>query len=165
MGVGRKPTPTALKVLKGNPGKRPLNETEPRPTGHLTCPSHLSKVAKTEWKRIVKEVKAIGLLTSVDRAALTAYCESWSRYVEASENIQKFGSVIKSPNGYPIINPYVSIANKALEMIFKYGVEFGFTPSSRSRLHVNPVQQVAGSEDEFAEFIDGNPDEDERKIQ
>lgn len=28
---GRKPKPTALKVLEGNPGKRPLNDHEPIP--------------------------------------------------------------------------------------------------------------------------------------
>ena len=27
---GRKPKPTALKMLEGNPGKRPLNEYEPK---------------------------------------------------------------------------------------------------------------------------------------
>ena len=28
---GRKPVPTALKKLRGNPGKRPLNDAEPKP--------------------------------------------------------------------------------------------------------------------------------------
>jgi hypothetical protein len=28
---GRKPKPTYLKLLNGNPGKRPLNEQEPKP--------------------------------------------------------------------------------------------------------------------------------------
>ena len=28
---GRKPKPTAVKVLEGNPGKRQLNEMEPQP--------------------------------------------------------------------------------------------------------------------------------------
>ena len=28
---GRKPTPTALKLLEGNPGKRKLNDREPKP--------------------------------------------------------------------------------------------------------------------------------------
>ena len=37
---GRKPKPTALKVLEGNPGKRPLNENEPiPPKGSIKCPS------------------------------------------------------------------------------------------------------------------------------
>ena len=28
---GRKPTPTAIKELEGNPGKRPMNSAEPKP--------------------------------------------------------------------------------------------------------------------------------------
>ena len=32
---GRKPDPTRLKLLKGNPGKRPLNANEPNPTPRL----------------------------------------------------------------------------------------------------------------------------------
>ena len=29
---GRKPTPTAIKELEGNPGKRKLNDKEPKPS-------------------------------------------------------------------------------------------------------------------------------------
>ena len=44
---GRKPKPTALKVLEGNPGKRPLNDHEPiPPKGELKCPSWLLPEAK-----------------------------------------------------------------------------------------------------------------------
>ena len=31
MGAGRKPKPTAMKELEGNPGKRKLNKKEPMP--------------------------------------------------------------------------------------------------------------------------------------
>ena len=30
---GKKPKPTHLKLITGNPGKRPLNEAEPKPEG------------------------------------------------------------------------------------------------------------------------------------
>ena len=51
-GQGRKPQPTALKVLKGNPGRRPLNEDEPKPEVLLPRPpAHLSPVARREWRR------------------------------------------------------------------------------------------------------------------
>ena len=44
---GRKPKPTALKVLEGNPGKRPLNDREPvPPKGTLKCPAWLLPEAK-----------------------------------------------------------------------------------------------------------------------
>jgi P27 family predicted phage terminase small subunit len=152
--AGRKPLPTTLKKLKGNPGCRPLNENEPQPTGIPSCPRHLSKTARIEWRRIAKELLACGLLTSVDRAALAGYCESWARYVEASENVQKFGTVIKSPNGYPILSPYVSICNTALREMRAFLTEFGMTPASRSRISVTPPQNKQA--DEWSYF-----DEDE----
>jgi P27 family predicted phage terminase small subunit len=155
--AGRRPKPTALKELEGNPGKRALNKREPKPTGTPTCPSHLDAEAKKEWRRISKELIAIGLLTSVDRAALAAYCSSYSRWIAAEESIQKFGTVIKSPkSGFPIQNPYVSIANTALDHMRKYAVEFGLTPASRSRLQVDP----AGSQDDpFKRFMQELHDE------
>ena len=46
---GRKPKPTALKVLEGNPGHRPLNKKEPMPKGKLPrCPEWLEDDAKKE---------------------------------------------------------------------------------------------------------------------
>ena len=51
-GGGRKPTPTTLKELKGNPGRRPLNEAEPKPAARLPSPpAHLSRSARREWRR------------------------------------------------------------------------------------------------------------------
>jgi quercetin dioxygenase-like cupin family protein len=39
------------------------------------------------------------LLTNLDRAALAAYCGAYSLWAEATEAIQKFGSMVKSPSG------------------------------------------------------------------
>ena len=48
--AGRKPKPTSLKVLEGNPGKRQLNPNEPKPDASVPkCPAWLSKEAKREW--------------------------------------------------------------------------------------------------------------------
>ena len=150
---GRKPKPTELKILQGNPGKRTLNKREPRPEGIPTCPTHLDKAAKAEWRRITKELIPLGLLTNVDRAALAAYCAAYARWADAEKQIQKFGAVIKSPkSGFPIPNPYVTIANTSMDHMRKYMVEFGLTPSSRSRLQVEPVKP---QRDPFEEFMRG----------
>jgi phage terminase small subunit len=62
-------------MLTGNPGKRPLNEDEPRPEAAIPgCPEELGPVARTEWNRLVGELSALRLLTHLDRAALAAYC-------------------------------------------------------------------------------------------
>ena len=69
-GRGRPPKPTAIKELEGNPGKRPLNKNEPKPKAKAPkCPPWLESDAKKEWRRLSKELEAMGLLTQVDMAA------------------------------------------------------------------------------------------------
>lgn len=68
---GRKPKPTALKVLEGNPGHRPLNKKEPMLKGRLPrCPDWLEDDAKKEWKRLGKVLAEMGMLTNLDMMAL-----------------------------------------------------------------------------------------------
>ncbi len=87
----------------------------------------------------------------MDRAALAGYCASWSRWVAAELEIQKFGLVIKAgKSGYPIPSPYVGIANVALDKLHKFATEFGLTPSSRSRVQGAPQQ--GGTASPFAKF-------------
>ena len=44
---GRKPIPTAIKELEGNPGGRPLNKREPKPVKKAPrCPVWLEDEAK-----------------------------------------------------------------------------------------------------------------------
>ncbi len=128
--AGRRPKPTALKLVEGNPGKRAVNKREPRPTGIPACPVQLDKVAKNEWRRISRSLITMGLLTVVDRSALAAYCSAWSSWMTAEENIQKFGCLIKTAkSGYPMQNPYVGIANTSMDQMRKFLVEFGSDPN------------------------------------
>jgi P27 family predicted phage terminase small subunit len=124
-----------MKVLTGNPGKRPLNDTEPNPAPAVPdCPPELGPVAHREWDRLVGELAALRLLTNLDRAALAAYCGAYALWAESMEAIQKFGTMVKSPSGYPIQSPYVAIANRQAEIMMRIASEFGFTPASRSRI-------------------------------
>jgi P27 family predicted phage terminase small subunit len=132
---GRRPKPTRLKVLTGNPGRRPLNADEPRPEPEVPeCPAELGPVARREWDRMANELAPLRILTSLDRAALAAYCGAYAMWAEATEAIQKFGTMVKSPSGYPVQSPYVSIANRQAEIMMRIASEFGFTPASRSRI-------------------------------
>src|SRR5687768_8472895 len=100
-GAGRKPTPTALKVLRGNPGRRPVNPGEAKPAVRLPSPpSHLSKEAKREWRRTGQFLLNLGLISELDRAAFAAFCTAWGRWVEAERALNEHGILIKSPNGY-----------------------------------------------------------------
>lgn len=135
MAKGRKPIPTNLKILHGNPGKRPLPEDEPKPPPIAPdCPDHLDGEAKREWDRIAPELEALGLLTYIDKSALAAYCQAWSRWVNAEELLKKHGVLAKSPNGYLMQSPLLAIANRAMEQMKSYLTEFGMTPASRTRV-------------------------------
>ena len=150
---GRKPKPTLLKTLEGNPGKRPLNDREPvPPDGIPDCPDFLTNEARAEWFRTAKVLKDMQLLTLADRSALAAYCTAYGRWVEAEQQVQKYGTIVKSPNkGFPMKSPYLTVADQALESMRKLMVEFGLTPSSRSRIRV--PDRTAGA-DEFDAFLE-----------
>jgi P27 family predicted phage terminase small subunit len=130
-GRGRPPKPTALKVLEGNPGKRPLNQNEPKPEKKApNCPSWLLPDAKKEWRRLSKELEAMGLLTRIDMAAFAGYCQAYARWKEAEEFISKHGSILKTASGYIQQIPQVSIAQQNLKQMRNFCSELGLTPSA-----------------------------------
>jgi P27 family predicted phage terminase small subunit len=132
---GRRPKPTHLRLLQGNPGKRAFNPNEPKPKAEMpSMPEHLTETAAKEWKRVSEQLLRLGLLTAVDRAAFAAYCAVYARWVEAEEALKKTGPIVRSPSGYPMISPYLTVANRALEQMRAYLIEFGLTPASRSRI-------------------------------
>lgn len=137
------PIPTALKIARNNPGHQTLNKNEPQPdTSDLTLPSelNLSDNAKKQWKIISKHLKNSGLLTVIDRPALAMYCEACARWVHANKELQKNGMVIIAQSGFPVQSPYLSISNKAFDQMKSLMVEFGMTPSSRSKVSATPIK-------------------------
>ncbi len=138
---GRKPKPTALKVLEGNPGKRPLNENEPKPEKKAPkCPAWLEPEAKKEWRRMSKILLELGILTEIDTSAFAGYCQAYARWKEAEEFLTKHGTIFKTPSGYIQQVPQVSIAQTYLKIMKDFCTEFGLTPSARSRIHAGTAK-------------------------
>ena len=109
--AGRKPKPTAIKRLEGNPGKRKLNDQEPMPAKKAPkCPIWLEVEAKKEWRRTARQLEELGILTEVDMAAFAGYCQAYARWKEAEEFISRHGTIVKTPSGYWQQVPQVSIA-------------------------------------------------------
>jgi P27 family predicted phage terminase small subunit len=96
-----------MKALTGNPGKRPLNPHEPRPEPAAPeCPPELSPIARQEWLRLTAELAKLNMITHLDRGALATYCGAYALWAEAMVQIQKYGTMVKSPSGYPMQSPY-----------------------------------------------------------
>ena len=154
---GRKPKPTALKALEGNPGGRPLNFNEPSPGKKAPrCPGWLEDEAKKEWKRMGKILEQMGLLTEMDMAAFAGYCQAYARWKEAEEFITQHGTMVRTPNGYLQQVPQVSIAQTNQKIMLKFCEQFGLTPSARSRIvggdgapdPADEMEQLLGGGDE-----------------
>ena len=144
---GRKPTPTALHLLRGNPSKRPRPAREPRPpvVDDLAPPEWLNAEAQVEWRRLAPVLAGLGVLTATDADALAAYCEAWVTWKQATQKLRQFGLVVKSPKDgdLPVISPYVKIAHHAMGQMRAFLIEFGMTPSSRARVQVTPLRPVS----------------------
>ncbi|MGH8609799.1 MAG: phage terminase small subunit P27 family [Gammaproteobacteria bacterium] len=142
---GRKPTPTKLRLLRGNPGKRSLPKDEPKVAAKRPpMPVGMSAGAQAHWRRFAEQLDAARITTELDRQALKALCEACATWDEANRGIAKFGLVVKGARGSRR-SPYVGIANTAFEQMTKMLAEFGMTPSSRTR-----VQSVGGDIDKDA---------------
>lgn len=150
MPAGRPRKPTKLHILHGNPGRRPLPQNEPEPVAGIPDPpSHVLGEALVEWHRITAELITLGLLSKCDRAALSGYCVAWGRWVEAEEHMRLEAMVFKAPSGYPVLSPWWSVANKAMEQMARFLTEFGLSPASRTRIkgsaNIGDEKQIDGA--------------------
>lgn len=134
--MARRPNPSAMNELAGNPGKRARNRKEPKPTpGAPSRPTWLSAEAKREWTRIEQELSQLGLLTKLDRGVLAAYCHLWGQLAEAAK--------AKQP---------VNVA--ALTQMRLYMIEMGLTPAARAKLQTERgTPPAAGEANPFGELL------------
>lgn len=127
---GRKPKPTALKQLAGNPGKRALPANEPElPRSTWSAPDYLVSDALVEWQRIVPILTACKVLTDGDLHTVTAYCLTVG---EIAANARA---------GEPL-------RAAAFTHFRSLAAELGLTPASRAR-----VQTITDKGDDDATFF------------
>jgi P27 family predicted phage terminase small subunit len=148
---GRPPKPTATKILTGTfrKDRAPKREYQPRKTKKLPSPpSFLGKVAREEWRRVIPDLHAKGLLTVVDRGAITMYCQDWARWVQYEKFIDEMGATYVTENGYPVQRPEVALAQKYQAAAAARANSFGFNPAARTRIEV-PEPKTEDPDDAF----------------
>jgi P27 family predicted phage terminase small subunit len=136
---GRKPTPTVLRVIRGNPGRRPVNKDEPKHAGlAVACPPELSDPeAQAEWKRTIVPAIELGQITTADRSFAIAHCELWATWRSQIADAARHPHVVSAgASKHPIPNPARGMANKTLMILAKIDAELGLTPTSRTRVGV-----------------------------
>jgi len=158
---GRKPTPTHLKLVTGNPGRRPLNGDEPQPRRERpSAPAHISDAAREVWGQAVLVLDEMGVLTAADVLAIEILCEAIADHRAAGETIAACAAQAKRDNDagatsdfstdgryYRTINqaggvmwrahPALALRSDADRRIRSWCSEFGLSPAARSRIVVN----------------------------
>ena len=142
-------TPTHLRLLRGNPGKRPIKpEPEPSvPEKPPEPPDFLSEDAVNEWWRVAPELHALGLLTVLDIGPLAAYCQTYAHWMAAERAIaimaakdpETKGLTVTGSAGTRLTNPQVKIARCAAADM----VRFSSQESNDARQHHVPRRQPA----------------------
>jgi P27 family predicted phage terminase small subunit len=65
---------------------------------------------------------------------LAAYCMVFARWVEAERELRKTAKLVKSPSGYPLQNPWLAIANRAIEQMRQLGSDLGLSAAALTRI-------------------------------
>lgn len=151
---GPKPIPTAIKALRGNPSRRPLNRKEPLPPeGEFSCPQHLNAAARREWHRILPMLKAMGTAKPVDRSVVAIYCQAYGRWVEVERKLKDKGPLYATKAGNVIQSPYLGIAHREEEIMLKAGAELGIGAATRSRIN---TEKQDGKNDPMELLLSGD---------
>jgi P27 family predicted phage terminase small subunit len=103
----------------------------------LRIPRSLSPAARRHWKRLAAVLTPLGLLTPADRDAFAMLSENLALIDRGRAELSKSGLVVLIKNR-PSANPYWRIVRDAEAQVLRLLVEFGQTPSARTRIFSLP---------------------------
>jgi P27 family predicted phage terminase small subunit len=153
-----------LRELEGNPGKRPLNPSEPQPERKRPkCPAHLDAEARREWRRLAPILERMRVLTEADEIALGNLCTQYATLIKAQRLLDKSGLLFKTRSGYVQQSPLVAIVASCVDQVNKLCREFGLTPASRTRIQAAPEDPRSSMDRIWEQMLTDDLDDVERQ--
>ena len=177
--MGRPRKPTKLKILEGNPGRRPLNKSEPEYAPTVAKPSDLTPTASEWWDLVVPQLVRLGLAQSVDQPSLVLLAEDYAGWDRASRlYMSQPPLVMRGSSKVPVLDDQgepiwdgegderrqrielrpILVSNPLLRAVKDFGAAyrqgaqaFGLTAQSRSTLSV-PERDFADLDAGFGEW-------------
>ncbi|MEW6132079.1 MAG: P27 family phage terminase small subunit [Pseudomonadota bacterium] len=130
---GRKKTPTLLKIISGRPASE-LPQHEPKVEGDIgAAPEWFSPSQREAWDYAVQHAPA-GLLKSLDESILTAWTLAFDAMRQASEKI-------KTAVDNDEFRALSRVLAQQSGILVRTSSELGFSPASRARVAVAPVER------------------------
>lgn len=127
-------TPTKLKKLLGNPGKRELPAEPEFPPLSLVPPDRLSEGAKKEYIRLGPMLISTGIVTAADLSVYCDYCESYAACETLRAQLEKQGLTYLDKNGHDRRNPVYLVYSAERTHLDHLRQQLGLTPTARRKL-------------------------------
>lgn len=132
---GPRPTPTNLRLLRGESRPSRINENEPVPATRDPEPPGNREVFTDDmqavWDRVCRELRLMGMLAGADEDLIYAYCVTTVKYREAVRLVNLSGLVLRGRDGNVVKNPAVQFVRDFGAQLRVLGNEFGFSPAAR----------------------------------
>lgn len=125
-------------------------------------PRELQGEARAEWRRIVPELEAVGMMAKIDRAVLIRYCVAWQEWIRANHQAQREPLIVIDKSGVRRRNPILLVRAQAQREVDELARLLGLTPVARLRSGVKHVRPT-GEKVTQAERDAGIPSIDERR--
>lgn len=143
---GRKPKDCALKLVTGNPGRRPLpNSGGPFVAGPIDKPADLDAYASTEWDRLADALGSV--LNASCRGILLVAVNAYAQMMQADAVIRKSGLTYQTSSREAGIvirqRPEVRIRDAARAAYHRALMDLGASPVARTRVRNFPDRKAA----------------------
>ena len=146
--AGRKKIPTELKKVRGTLRKSRELENQmqvKKIDGLPLAPEWLSDIGKNQFNIVSKQLNDLGMLYEVDITLIIAYANSMALHIESEIELRKTGRIMvyRDENNKPKhaqIVPLQTVSKQALEAALKIGVQFGLTPSARTKINAPKIE-------------------------
>ena len=135
---GPAPTPTKVKILRGETRPSRVNYREPIPSSDVPkMPADMDAEAKVVWRRVISSMGHLGVIRVPDSDILRCYCEAVSRYAQAARLYAGSGPLVRRDGGL-VKNPLHQVIRDDSDQIRLFARELGLSPSARVGLHAEP---------------------------
>ena len=125
---GRKPKPRVLKLLEGNPGKRPLPPPDPSDRLLGRAPQGLTEGERETWRRVARECP---WLRRADRALVELFCRSWLQLTVADRRLV---TLVVEGGDLQMMAGLQKMVDHARASCLRMLAEMGATAASRARV-------------------------------
>lgn len=129
-------------------------------------PAYLDAIAAEEFKRLVPEIAANGLLNEANFQIFCSYCWQFSVMVQAIRDVKRSGMYIergifdkkgKKVGTEIVINPSVKVAREAALAAKNIAIEFGMTPAAATKVAAAFSDKEKPEDEDFSQFISSPP--------